>query len=789
MFRPWFVAALLICAAASAQTLGTFESQGDIGDNPKPGSATFDASTGEYKITGGGANMWAQTDAFHYVWKRMSGDFAITADIRFIGAGVNPHRKATLVIRQNLEAGSPYADAALHGDGMVSLQYRLEPNAVTLEKRSDINGPTRIRIERRGNRFTILVGKPGEPLKAGEPVTVALTDPVYAGLGVCSHDVNVLETAVFSNVTVQPLAPQQAQRRVRSKINIYDLATKSVRTIYTEDKLYEAPNWSPDGKYLLVNSGGALFRLSPDAADPKPQPVNMGTIVGANNDHGISKDGKLYAVSARGPTRQSQVYVMSANGGEEKLLTPLGPSYFHGWSPDGKWLAYTAQRDGDFDVFRISVNGGEEQRLNKAKGLDDGPDYSPDGKWIYVNSERTGHMRIWRFPAEGAGPDDSKAQQLTDDEFEDWFPHPSPDGKWINIISFPKGTQGHPPNLNVRLRLMRAPGKGKAQIVVPDTIHELFGGQGTINVNSWSPDSRRFAFVSYELLPERPRITGVPHIAIFAKDYEKSREFYRDFLGYQEPFSLKKADGSPDLTFFKVNDRQYIELFTEREAGSDRLNHIALEVPDAEAMRVYLKSRGVAVPDRVNKGRIGTLNFNIKDPDGHTVEIVQYAADSLPVKERGNFTPRERVSDRMMHVGILVGSLEAANKFYHDILGFREIWRGGRNDTELSWVNMQVPDGEDYVEFMLYKDLPAPTARGTAHHLCLSTPDIEKSMAALQAKPYRAKYERPMEIRTGINRKRQLNLYDPDGTRTELMEPHTVDGKPAPNSTAPPPRP
>jgi Tol biopolymer transport system component/catechol 2,3-dioxygenase-like lactoylglutathione lyase family enzyme len=796
MLLRWFAGAALICAAAAAQTLGTFESQGDVGENPKAGSATFDAATGEYKITGGGANMWAQADAFHYVWKRMSGDFAITADVRFIGAGVVAHRKAVLVVRQTLEPGSPYADAALHGDGMTSLQYRLEPNTVTLEKRSDINGPTRIRIERRGNRFTMLVGKPGEPLKAGDPVSVPLTDPVYAGIGVCSHDVSVLETAVFSNVSVERLAPQQAQRRVRSKISVYDLASRSVKVIYTEDKLYEAPNWSPDGKYLLVNSGGALFRLAPDTPNPKPESVNMGSIVGANNDHGITKDGKLYAVSARGPTRQSQVYVMSANGGEEKLLTPKGPSYFHGWSPDGKWLAYTAQRDGDFDVFRISVNGGEEERLNKAKGLDDGPDYSPDGKWIYVNSERTGHMRIWRFPAEGAGPDDSKAEQLTDDEFEDWFPHPSPDGKWMTIISFPKGTQGHPPNLNVQLRLMRAPGKGKPKIVVPETIYPLFGGQGTINVNSWSPDSKRFAFVSYELLPDqtaaagpaRPRITGVPHIAIFAKDYDKSREFYREFLGYQEPFSLKKTDGSPDLTFFKINERQYIELFTEREPGSDRLNHIALEVPDAEAMRQYLKARGVAVPDRVNKGRIGTLNFNIKDPDGHTVEIVQYAADSWPVRDRGKFMDAARVSDHMMHVGILVGSLEASNRFYRDVLGFREIWRGGRNE-ELSWVNMQVPDGEDYIEFMLYKDLPAPTARGSAHHLCLSTPDIEKSKAALEAKAYRSKYERTLEIRTGINRKRQLNLFDPDGTRSELMEPQTVDGKPAPNSTAPPPRP
>ena len=799
MPRALFASAALVCLTAAAQNLGIFESHGDVGENPKAGSAAFESAAGEYRITGGGANMWAQADAFHYLWKRVSGDFAITADVRFIGDGVNAHRKAALVIRQSLEPGSAYADAAVHGDGLTSLQYRPELNAATLEKRSDLKGPMRIRIERRGNRFTMLVGKPGEPLKAGEPVTLTLADPVYAGLGVCSHDVNVLETAVFSNVTVQALPPQQTQRRVRSKISIFNMATRSVRVLYTEDKLYEAPNWSRDGKYLLVNSGGALFRLSPDTQDAKPEPVNMGSIVGANNDHGISPDGKLYMVSARGPTRQSQIYVMPSTGGNEKLLTDKGPSYYHGWSPDGKWFAYTAQRNGEFDIYRMPVQGGEEQRLTTAKGLDDGPDYSPDGRWIYVNSERNGHGRIWRFPADGAGPGDSKAEQITEDEYEDWFPHPSPNGKWIVIISFPKGTQGHPPNLNVKLRLMRAPGRGKAKIVKPEIIHELFGGQGTINVNSWSPDSKRFAFVSYELLPEpapsasaaapqRPRINGVAHIALFAKDYDKSRAFYRDFLGYQEPFSLKKADGTPDLTFFKVNERQYIELFTEREPESDRLNHIAIEVSDAEAMRQYLKARGVTVPDRVTKGRIGNLNFNIKDPDGHTVEVVQYMPDAWTARENGKSVNPARVSDRMLHVGILVESLEASNKFYRDVLGFREIWRGGR-DSELSWVNMQVPDGDDYVEFMLYKDLPKPTARGTAHHLCLATPDIEKSMAALNAKEFRKQYERPLEIRTGVNRKRQLNLYDPDGTRTELMEPHTVDGKPAASSTALPPRP
>jgi catechol 2,3-dioxygenase-like lactoylglutathione lyase family enzyme len=288
--------------------------------------------------------------------------------------------------------------------------------------------------------------------------------------------------------------------------------------------------------------------------------------------------------------------------------------------------------------------------------------------------------------------------------------------------------------------------------------------------------------------PARPRITGVAHIAIYAADYEKSRAFYRDFLGFEEPYSLTNNDGSPSLTFFKVNERQYIELFPEREPGSDRLNHISIETDNAEAMRRYLASRGIKVPDRVPKGRIGNSNFNITDPDGHTVEIVQYEPGSWTAGEQGKHVPDSRISNRMMHVGILVGSLDAAMRFYGDLLGFREIWRGSRSTTELNWVNMQVPDGQDYIEFMLYKDLPAPTQRGTAHHLCLATTDIAASVAALEQRPYRKQYTRPLEIRTGTNRKRQVNIYDPDGTRTELMEPNTIDGKPAPPSTAPPPR-
>ncbi len=285
--------------------------------------------------------------------------------------------------------------------------------------------------------------------------------------------------------------------------------------------------------------------------------------------------------------------------------------------------------------------------------------------------------------------------------------------------------------------------------------------------------------------PARPHITGVAHIAIYAHDYQKSRAFYGQFLGFEEPYDLKNADGTPSMTFYKINERQYIELFPERKPDTDRLNHISLETDDIDALRVYLRSKGIKVPDEVKKGRIGNYNFNITDPEGHTVEMVQYAKDGWTVREKGKHLPSTRISQHMMHVGIIVSNLDAETKFYTDILGFKETWRGSKSGTVLSWTNLKVPDGQDYIEMMLYKEPPPETQRGTAHHLALEVSDIEASVAELKSRAYFTLYAKPIEVRTGTNRKRQANLFDPDGTRSELMEPKTIDGKPAPSSNAP----
>jgi lactoylglutathione lyase len=287
---------------------------------------------------------------------------------------------------------------------------------------------------------------------------------------------------------------------------------------------------------------------------------------------------------------------------------------------------------------------------------------------------------------------------------------------------------------------------------------------------------------------QRPRILGVAHIALYVSDLQKARAFYKDFLGYQEPYTLKRDDGADRIAFIKINEDQYLELFAESPKQDGNLNHISFFTDSAENMRAYLASRGVKVPDKVAKGKIGNSNFNIADADGHTVEIVQYEPDSWTRREKGKYLPDTRISTHIRHIGVTIGVLAPATSFYHDILGFQEFWRGSSSGKVLSWVNMRVPDGDDYLEFMLYANPPDTREMGVKNHVCLITPDIEKAVATLEIRPARKNYPQRIEIKVGVNGKRQANLFDPDGTRIELMEPNTANGQPVPSSTAPPPK-
>ena len=290
----------------------------------------------------------------------------------------------------------------------------------------------------------------------------------------------------------------QPQVRYSSKVMIFDMATKSSTQVHQADAIWEAPNWSRDGKYLLANSGGMLYRIPVDGASA-PAAINLDPSIRANNDHDFSFDGKWLAISASAPgVSGSQVFVANADGTNHRALVTAPAAYFHGWSPDGKYLSFVGCRNRQpCDLFRVPFAGGPEERLTSDPAYDDGTDYSPDGKWIYFNSDRGGHWRIWRMPATGAGPDDKLAEMVTNDTLEDWFPHPSPDGKTLLYLSFPNGTKTHNDrNLQVHLRTIPMPGD-RLQPAKPTTILTLTGGQGTINVNSWSPDSKKFGYVTY----------------------------------------------------------------------------------------------------------------------------------------------------------------------------------------------------------------------------------------------------------------------------------------------------
>jgi lactoylglutathione lyase len=287
---------------------------------------------------------------------------------------------------------------------------------------------------------------------------------------------------------------------------------------------------------------------------------------------------------------------------------------------------------------------------------------------------------------------------------------------------------------------------------------------------------------------KRPRTLGAAHMAVYVSDLQKARAFYKDFLGFEEPYTIKRNDGSDRIAFIKINEDQYLEVFAEAPKNDGHLNHFSIFTDSAESMRLYLASKGVTVPEKVGTGKVGNANFNIIDPDGHTLEIVEYKPESWTRRATGKYLPDTRISTHMTHFGFTVRDLDPSMKFYGDVLGFSETWRGSASGKSLSWVNMRVPDGTDYVELMLYGRPLDMDQLGTKNHICLVVPDVAKAVAILQARAAKVGYTRPMEIRTGVNGKRQTNLFDPDGTRVEIMEPDTVDGKPVPSSPAPAPK-
>jgi len=275
-----------------------------------------------------------------------------------------------------------------------------------------------------------------------------------------------------------------------STLEVVDAETGERTPLLTFDDVIEAPNWTRDGK-LIYNGGGSLFAF--DLETRAAERIDTGFATSCNNDHVLSPDHRSIAISHHtAEDGRSRIYTLPLAGGHPTLVTPLGPSYLHGWSPDGRTLAYCAERNGRYDIYTIPASGGVETRLTDTPGLDDGPEYSPDGKYIWFNSTRSGLMQIWRMNADGGDP----TRMTFEEDRNCWFPHVSPDGERVVYLAYRKGDvepADHPPNKDVELRIMPSAG-GPSR-----TLAALFGGQGTINVNSWSPDGRRIAFVSYKL--------------------------------------------------------------------------------------------------------------------------------------------------------------------------------------------------------------------------------------------------------------------------------------------------
>ena len=482
-----------LSANAQQKPLGVFDAQIDVGKNTKPGSGVYLPQTQQYVISGSGYNIWFDHDEFHYVYKRIKGDFILYTRAEFVGwNGVEQHRKVGWMVRKSLDGNSAQVNAVEHGDGLTSLQFRRTTGATTEEIRSKIDHANIIQLERKGNTYTMRVAKYGEPFVTEQVSNIDLGDDVYVGLFVGSHNPDVTETGIFRDVRITvPFAgdaDQKTQMTLGSNLEIMEVATGNREIIYSVPYSIQAPNWSPDNQSLIFNDNkGLIYNFNLNTR--KPALINTGTIKSNNNDHVISFDGKMLGLSNFvKELGGSIIYTVPVTGGTPKQITPKGPSYLHGWSPDGKDLVFCGERDGEFDVYKISANGGPEVRLTNTKGLDDGPEYTPDGKYIYFNSVRSGLMQIWRMK-----PDGSNQEQVTSDDFDNWFAHISPDGKWIVFISFLKDEVEpgiHPPYKHVYIRLMPITGG------TPKVLAYFYGGQGSINTPSWSPDGKHIAFIS-----------------------------------------------------------------------------------------------------------------------------------------------------------------------------------------------------------------------------------------------------------------------------------------------------
>ena len=457
----------------SAQnTIGIFKNNINTGVSHKESPAVYNEQTQVYIFENSEYGKSDKKDNFRYLYNKISKDFILTANFKYTGSNLKTNGKVGWMLSESNKNRSVVASASLN-DNFEILQ-----------------------LERKDNTIIFRAAHFGEPLRLISSKTIKnLPESILAGLFVNFSNSNQVTKAEVWNVRIdQPVADNYDSGKegyLGCRLEIIDPFNGKRKIIYEKSDRFEAPNWMPDGKKLLFNMEGSLYKIP--IAGGELEKLNTGFASKNNNDHGISFDGKLLAISHHRdgfPGGGSTVYTLPIEGGEPKLVTEFTPSYWHGWAPNNKEVVYVAQRNKSdiYNIYKASIKDGKETKLtNFISGHVDGPEYSPDGKYIYYNSTESGTMQLWRMSPTGLN-----REQITFDEWNNWFPHISPDGKWILFLSFPLDipVNSHPSYKRVMLRMMSTKGS-KSKVVA-----YLYGGQGTINVPSWSPDSKYVAFVS-----------------------------------------------------------------------------------------------------------------------------------------------------------------------------------------------------------------------------------------------------------------------------------------------------
>jgi TolB protein len=476
---------------SQTDSLGIFEGHTDIGKVMYAGSAKYKAEPEEYEIQSPANDTQKNEEGFHFVWKRIKGDFIFYAQVNLPEKDSNFSGIAGCMVRTILNENSANINSSIDERGHTDIKFRRNGGESIGEIESSLKEANIIQIERSENTYTISIAKFGEPFVIKQVKDLDLGDEVYVGLFTASANQSRVERGIYSNVRFTIPVPKVLslfRTDIGSNLEVLDIETGNRKILLVDSNSVHSPIWKKDGETLIYAKQGFLYTFN--LTNKICQLLNTGVKKSNSNDHVLSFDGKMLSFCV--PTEEKGgpiVYTVPVTGGEPKQINKTAPSYPHSWSPDGKTLLLSASRKGEFEIYKIASSGGKEYGITNSLGMDDCPEYTPDGKQIYFNSNRTGTMRIWRMNADGSEP-----EVVTTGEYYDWFPHISPDGKWMVFLSYSKedaSASGHPSYRKVYLRLMPVSG-GQPKIIA-----YLYGGQGSINSPCWSPDSKKIAFASY----------------------------------------------------------------------------------------------------------------------------------------------------------------------------------------------------------------------------------------------------------------------------------------------------